>query len=57
VKYRRWTPQSVDLSAYVGTSVTVEFVVSACMYGGHFAYAYIDAPVWNCNCKCVAGRL
>lgn len=40
--YRRWTPQSRDLSAYVGQNVTVEFVNSDCMYGGHFGYTYID---------------
>ncbi|GAB4141136.1 MAG: hypothetical protein Fur0041_16330 [Bacteroidia bacterium] len=40
--YRRWTPVSADLTAYIGQQVTVEFVNSDCMYAGHFGYTYID---------------
>ncbi len=40
--YRRWTPLSRDLSAYIGTNMTVEFVNADCVYGGHFGYTYID---------------
>jgi Secretion system C-terminal sorting domain len=52
IKYRRWTPISVDLSAYIGQTITVEFVNSDCGYGGHFGYTYIDiscmgAPIVN----------
>jgi hypothetical protein len=58
VLYRRWTPLSRDLSAYVGQQVTVEFVNSDCMYGGHYGYTNIDvscigsaiANVWPGDC-------
>lgn len=41
--YKPWTPVSVDLSAYVGQTVTLHFTASDCIYGGHSGYAYIDA--------------
>ena len=52
IMYRRWTPVSVDLSAYIGQTVTIEFVNSDCALGGHFGYTYIDiscmgAPIVN----------
>lgn len=58
ILYRRWTPLSKDLSAYVGQQVTVEFVNSDCMYGGHYGYTNIDvscigsaiANVWPGDC-------
>ncbi|MGL5888509.1 MAG: T9SS type A sorting domain-containing protein [Bacteroidia bacterium] len=58
IKYRRWTNISVDLTAYVGQSVTVEFINSDCALGGHYAYTYIDvsclgtllANVWPGDC-------
>ena len=58
VLYRRWTPLSRDLYAYVGQQVTVEFVNSDCMYGGHYGYTNIDvscigsaiANVWPGDC-------
>jgi hypothetical protein len=58
IKYRRWTNISVDLSAYVGQNVTVEFINSDCALGGHYAYTYIDvsclgtlmANVWPGDC-------
>jgi gliding motility-associated-like protein len=46
VYYKNWTPSFVDLSAYIGTCVTVKYTVADCSLGGHFCYAYIDA---NCE--------
>jgi len=43
VYYRPWTTVSFDLSAFVGQSITVRFVAAGCIWGGHYAYAYIDA--------------
>lgn len=40
--YRRWTPVSVDLSAYIGQTITVEFINSDCAYAGHWGYTYLD---------------
>lgn len=41
--YRPWTTVSFDLSAFSGQSITVRFVAAGCIWGGHYAYAYIDA--------------
>lgn len=41
--YRPWTTVNVDLSGFVGQPVTIRFIVGDCCYGGHYAYAYVDA--------------
>jgi gliding motility-associated-like protein len=41
--YRKWELVGVDLSAYIGSNLTIEFVTADCSQGGHFGYAYIDA--------------
>lgn len=41
--YKTWTTVGVDLSAWMGQTLTVEFWTADCGYGGHFGYAYIDA--------------
>lgn len=46
VSYKTWTVVTLNLSTYIGSSVTIEFIVSDCSQGGHFGYAYIDA---SCN--------
>lgn len=43
VVFRVWTPVALDLSAYVGQNITIEFTTYDCAYGGHFGYAYFDA--------------
>jgi len=45
VVFKPWTSVSIDLSAYVGQSVTVRFTAADCTLGGHYGYAYIDG---NC---------
>ena len=40
--YKRWTPVSVDLTPFIGQTITAEFQTADCIYGGHFGYAYID---------------
>lgn len=42
VVYKRWQCVNIDLSAYVGQTVSVCFMVKDCNMGGHFGYAYID---------------
>lgn len=46
VFYKKWTTVGVDLTAYMGQNITVEFQTGDCIYGGHWGYAYIDA---NCG--------
>ena len=43
VAWKDWTEMAVDLSAYVGQSVTLEFETGDCQRRGHYGYAYIDA--------------
>ncbi|MEI8204635.1 MAG: T9SS type A sorting domain-containing protein [Bacteroidota bacterium] len=46
VAYKPWTPISINLSAFLGQTVTIKFTASDCVLGGHFGYAYID-----CSCS------
>jgi PKD repeat protein len=41
--FRNWSTVGVDLTPYIGQSVTVIFRTGDCDLGGHFGYAYIDA--------------
>jgi hypothetical protein len=41
-KHMPWTPILIDLSAYVGQTVTIRFSVQDCNQGGHDCYAYVD---------------
>ncbi|MBW7867964.1 MAG: PKD domain-containing protein [Brumimicrobium sp.] len=43
VRYKDWTTVLVDLSAYIGQNMTVEFTSGDCSQSGHYGYAYIDA--------------
>jgi len=46
VRYRAWTPVGIDLSAFIGQNITIEFSTGDCGLCGHFGYAYIVA---ECN--------
>ena len=37
-----WTQILVDLSAYNGVTITVQFTAYDCNYGGHYSQAYVD---------------
>ncbi|TAL59908.1 MAG: T9SS type A sorting domain-containing protein [Bacteroidetes bacterium] len=58
IVYRRWQGLSINLSAYVGQAVTLEFANFDCAYGGHMGYTYLDgscfgsliANVWPGDC-------
>jgi len=43
VAWKDWTEVALDLSAYVGQIVTLEFETGDCKLRGHYGYAYIDA--------------
>jgi gliding motility-associated-like protein len=43
VYYSPWTSNSINLTRFLGRSVTVRFTAAGCIQGGHFAYAYVDA--------------
>ncbi len=42
VLYKDWTPISVNLNAYIGKTIVLEFITRDCLQGGHAGYAYID---------------
>jgi hypothetical protein len=42
IVYRDWTPTCLDLSPYLGQTMTIVFGVTDCAQGGHFGYAYVD---------------
>ena len=45
VRWKNWTTVGVDLSSYIGQSITVQFTTYDCSQSGHFGYAYI-----SCSC-------
>ena len=58
IQYKRWSGVSINLTPYIGQTITVEFANFDCGYCGHFGYSYIDvscygsliANVWPGDC-------
>lgn len=48
VLYKDWTPISINLNAYIGRTIMLEFVTKDCSQNGHAGYAYIDVGT-SCN--------
>lgn len=48
VIFKDWTPITLDLSAYAGKTIRIDFITSDCTRGGHFGYAYVDVNA-ACN--------
>lgn len=42
VIYKPWSTVLVDLTPFIGQSITIRFSTYDCSLGGHFGYAYID---------------
>lgn len=42
VLYKDWTPISINLNAYIGRTIMLEFITYDCSRNGHFGYAYLD---------------
>ena len=42
VIFKDWTPITIDLTAYAGQLLKLEFITSDCTLQGHFGYAYVD---------------
>lgn len=40
--YRNWDCEAIDLSAYLGQSLSITFITADCTKTGHYGYAYID---------------
>ncbi len=43
IRYKNWTTVGLNLSAFMGQTLTVEFETGDCSLGAHFGYAYVDA--------------
>lgn len=43
VKWTQWKTVGVNLSAYIGQVIKIEFATKDCLPGEHFGYAYISA--------------
>lgn len=44
--YHHWVINAIDLTPYIGFNADIDFIVSDCTLGDHFAYVYLDA---NCG--------
>ncbi len=42
VRYKNWTPVSINLRGYAGKVIRLEFTTADCTLGAHFGYAYLD---------------
>lgn len=47
VKYKPWSAVYINLSAYPGRVLEIEFTTADCTLGAHWGYAYVD--VGDCN--------
>lgn len=50
--YRDWSQAQIDLSAYVGQTITVVFLNKDCGLGGHWGYTYLDNLCTVCTSGC-----
>lgn len=42
VYYKDWTTSTIDLTAFAGTTVGIDFSTGDCALGAHFGYGYFD---------------
>ena len=42
VRYKSWTPVSINLRGLAGRVIRLEFTTADCTLGAHFGYAYLD---------------
>lgn len=50
--YKNWSKVAVDLTPYVGETLTITFLTGDCELGAHFGYAYIDASCIPLEVEC-----
>ena len=49
INYRDWSCAKIDLTQYMGQTVSIALVTTDCAWGGHYGYAYIDNWCGNCE--------
>jgi hypothetical protein len=42
IQYKPWSTVNVNLTNYIGQTITIEFTTGDCTQSAHFGYAYID---------------
>lgn len=42
IVWKDWSRECINLTKYIGKTVTIVFYAADCAHGGHFGYAYID---------------
>lgn len=52
IAYRNWSQAQINLSAYIGQTVTIVFLNKDCSLGGHYGYTYIDNLCSICQSGC-----
>lgn len=45
--YSNWQVRYIDLTSYIGSVVTIEFITRDCSFGGHYGTTLIDASCIN----------
>ncbi len=53
--YKDWTTTTIDLSNYLGKTITIDFTTNDCSQGGHFGYVYFDINE-SCTQKAITGN-
>ncbi len=48
IAYRDWSCATINLSAYIGRTVTIRFMTKDCTKGAHYGYAYISDICGSC---------
>jgi gliding motility-associated-like protein len=43
VVWKHWTTVGIDLTKYIGQTISIIFTTRDCSFGGHFGYAYLSA--------------
>ncbi|NBV91226.1 MAG: hypothetical protein EBR91_03555 [Flavobacteriia bacterium] len=49
VTYKDWTTFGVDVTQFLGQTVTLDIATGDCSLGGHYGYAYVDASCTSLN--------
>jgi gliding motility-associated-like protein len=49
IRYKNWTTFGVEVTNYVGQTVTLDVATGDCSLGGHYGYAYVSAACSSLN--------
>ncbi|MGZ4044038.1 MAG: hypothetical protein ACXVO9_12610, partial [Bacteroidia bacterium] len=41
--FNKWNFNSLDLTSYIGSNITIDIIATDCTAGGHYGYVYFDA--------------